>query len=81
MNGQIIDEASKQGIAFANIYVKDKGFGVISNGEGAFLLNYKGIVTNDTLVISCLGYFEKRISISKVLADKQNKLSLVPQFY
>ena len=81
LKGQIIDDASKQGIAFANVYVKDKGFGVISNGEGAFLLNYKGTTTNDTLVISCLGYFEKRISISKVLADKQYKFNLVPQFY
>ena len=59
----LLDAKTEQPIPFATIQFNSKT-GVISNDNGEFNITIKrAIRATDSLMISCLGYEEKRISL------------------
>jgi hypothetical protein len=65
--GNVKDSKTKQPIPFCAIAFKDNAQGCISNEEGVFQLNSQN--KTDTLLISCIGYKRKRISLNAFLKD------------
>ena len=57
-----------EGIAYANIFLKNAPIGTISNAKGAFKLVVPSKFANDTLVISYIGYETQSFQISRINA-------------
>ena len=82
ITGKLIDKNTKKPIPFATIKTGANS-GVISNEEGFFTIHSKN--DNETLIISCMGYQNKTLSIQHLknlkykveLAEAINKLSEV----
>ena len=75
--GRIIDSTTRTPIAFANVYIKSKSIGNISNMDGYFILKIPAENVNDSLCFSCLGY--KAISRTiKSFTDDQTLVKLEP---
>ncbi|MDD2635525.1 MAG: carboxypeptidase-like regulatory domain-containing protein [Bacteroidales bacterium] len=77
IEGHIIDGNTGRDILFANVYIKDKKNGVISDQNGFFKLDIKKENYIDTLVISVLGYEVKNIAIKSFLESKSKKTILL----
>jgi len=73
IEGQIIDGEDGQNILFANVFIKNKKIGVISDQNGFFKLVVDKMNDIDTLVISVLGYETKQISIKSFFETKSKK--------
>ncbi|MCU4175979.1 carboxypeptidase-like regulatory domain-containing protein [Carboxylicivirga sp. N1Y90] len=74
--GRLIDTNSGEGIPFATIIVKDLGKGVISNFHGDFSIPHYIQQQNDTLLISCIGYKSKAISLKSLRSQEVNTIML-----
>lgn len=57
----IYDPVEQSTIPYANIYIKDGSKGWVSDKNGAFIYDQKAIKPTDVLVISAMGYQEKRV--------------------
>ena len=66
IRGKILDHESKTELSFANISVKGKSIGTISNEQGVFNLNISKSLISDTLLFSYLGYKNTYISIEQL---------------
>ena len=64
---QIVDAVTQEAIPYAAIQIDD-ATGTISNEEGVFTLDFEG-KTVVNLMVSCLGYASKTISIEEVKAN------------
>jgi hypothetical protein len=62
--GKVIDEKTDEPIQFANIFLKNKSIGTVSNVDGKFDLNLRSYDKSDTLCISYLGYQIQKIPLS-----------------
>ncbi len=69
VSGTIIDSESKIGLLYANIMVLNNPVGTSSDPGGSFRLLIPDSLFNDTLVLSCIGYIPKKLSLSKLVAD------------
>lgn len=74
LSGKITDEGNKRSLPFSSISVLHRGIGVISNKEGLFIIKIPRYLQNDTLLISHLGYFQKKLPIA--LLKPFNRYSL-----
>ncbi len=70
--GQIIDDKSTQPLPYANVKIKSKLRGTVSNLDGQFTLNISEEDVRDTLVISYIGYSTISIAIQDALITKSN---------
>lgn len=71
IKGVVVDESTKNFIVGAHIYLKNREKGDITNDKGEFNLKIESnTYKNDTIYFSHVGYFTKKISISKL---KENK--------
>ncbi|MGV8946258.1 MAG: carboxypeptidase-like regulatory domain-containing protein [Lutibacter sp.] len=61
IKGKVIDKLDNKPVSYANIIIKGKNFGTVSNEIGEFYLSDKQFEKNDTLVISHLNYETKYI--------------------
>lgn len=80
LNGQIIDALSQEPIPFANVQL-GKNYGVISNDEGYFNIQPKGITADSFLLFSSLGHEDLKILVSEfvpgqIVALKQANFEL-----
>ena len=80
IRGKIIDKFDREPIPFANITIKGKIFGTVSNEFGEFYINEKQISENDTLSITHLNYesisvFNLKKNIEIELSEKEEKLN------
>ena len=66
IRGKILDYESKINLSFANISVKGKSIGTISNEQGIFNLNISKSLISDTLVFSYIGYKNTYIPIEQL---------------
>lgn len=73
IEGHIIDGNTGRDILFANVFIKNKKIGVISDQNGFFKLVVDKMNDIDTLVISVLGYETKQISIKSFFETKSKK--------
>lgn len=61
LKGILIDENQKP-IVFATLFLKNQKKGTITNDSGKFSIESK--INNDTLLITCLGFENKKVAIS-----------------
>lgn len=66
LNGKIVDATSQEPIPFANVQL-GKNYGVISNDEGFFNIQPKGITANSFLLFSSLGHEDLQILVSEFI--------------
>lgn len=59
LKGRVIDSGDKSALKYANISIKNKKKGTLSDGNGNFNINFDKF--NDTLIFSCIGY--KKIEV------------------
>lgn len=74
--GNVIDAKTQEPIAFANIRIKDKSLGVISNSDGSFKIPIKYREHGDIIEISSMGYELKEFLIKNFLIDTVNTVTL-----
>lgn len=74
VSGKVVDE-NMQPIAYANIYLLHSNNGGTTNIEGKFKFSAPNENSDDTLVISNIGYMEMRIPIVEYSGEKAIKLS------
>jgi hypothetical protein len=73
--GTIKDVSNNYPIAFANIYIKGKPIGSISNNDGDFLIKVPSDLKNDSISFSFIGYKTLSYAASDLL-PKGNMISL-----
>jgi hypothetical protein len=74
ISSKVVDKKTKEPLSFASIYVKGKPLGTISNPLGEFDFHVPAEYSNDTLVVSMLGY---RPALNPVAGFKNNKTSVI----
>ncbi len=70
--GVIYNSETKEKVPYVNIWIENENIGTTSNENGEFTLD---ISRGDFLILSSLGYENKRIEISKI----SNTISLIPK--
>ena len=78
VKGTLLDEKSKEPIAYASVYLKGKSIGTTTNGEGKFLFHIPPGFAKDTLIISFIGYDNFK-TIADQLAERNNTVELKQQ--
>lgn len=74
INGVIIDIETGNPLPYANIFVKTKNIGVVSNEKGQFSINKEFVDETDTLRFQYIGYITKNICIKNI--DSNNYVGL-----
>ncbi|TYB76955.1 carboxypeptidase-like regulatory domain-containing protein [Bizionia myxarmorum] len=69
ISGKIIDSKTNDALVFADLVVSDSNIATISNTEGDYLLKIPADFKNGFITITYLGYAEKKIQISDVIAN------------
>ena len=77
IQGQISDANTGTPLSFAHISLQDKGIGTLSNAEGAFELRLDAVHSNDSLVISYIGYKSATLSCANAI-NQFNTIQLQP---
>lgn len=67
--GKIIDEETREPLAFATIGFKSVPKGTVANRNGEFVLNITPDLLNDTLSVSFLGYMGREIPVRQSLGN------------
>jgi CarboxypepD_reg-like domain len=63
ITGKIIDDQTQNGVDFATVYVNGTTIGTLSNKEGLFSLQLRGIVLPCQIVISHVSYVSRSVRI------------------
>ncbi len=69
LSGTIQDAHTKEPVAYASVYFSRSGIGKVSDSAGNFTFHFIKL-TNDTLVVSYIGYELYRIPIADLVKDK-----------
>lgn len=78
IKGKIADSETNEPVQFANIFIKDRNVGTISNVEGSFVLNLKKYHESDTVCVSFIGYQIEQIPL--IMFDSTTlTIKLVPE--
>ncbi len=78
ITGTVVDSETKQPLMYANISVKGKSIGAITDSTGHFELLRRNLSKSDTLVFSYLGYSVKLLSAKDFLDGKTAVCELSP---
>ncbi|MBQ1652208.1 MAG: carboxypeptidase-like regulatory domain-containing protein [Bacteroidales bacterium] len=78
LTGSVVDSETKQPLMYANISVKGKSIGAITDSIGHFELLRRNLSKSDTLVFSYLGYSVKPLSAKDFLDGKTAVCELSP---
>ena len=78
ISGSVVDSETKQPLMYANISVKGKSIGAITDSTGHFELLHRNLSKSDTLVFSYLGYSGKPLSAKDFLDGKTAVCELSP---
>lgn len=81
LSGKVRSTTGGQAVPFANIGISGYAIGTVSNERGEFELHFPDQYTNDTLQISCIGYYVYKASVSDLLQYPSLQLALVPRAY
>ncbi len=77
-SGIVRDYSTKQILPYANIGIKKKNVGGISDHTGTFQVDVSGATGGDTVVISYIGYSSELLPVSKVDFSKRHVIELKP---
>ena len=61
LRGKIVEDRREKPVQYASVSVLNEPIGTISNADGDFLLKLHPDLIRDTIVISCMGYAQKRM--------------------
>ena len=75
--GKIIDSKTKSPIPYASIKVKNKKNQSIANANGRFILSPDLFPIKDTIIVSCVGYIPKSVSVNSLSGSADIKLDPV----
>lgn len=76
--GKIEDNATGEPVVFANIRIKDRALGVITNVDGSFRIPARYKEYGELVVVSCMGYRTKEIPVADFVLDELNVIKLEP---
>lgn len=77
-HGIIRDQSTKEPLPYANIGVRNKNVGGITDHAGAFQVDLSRAFGTDTLVISYIGYVSYTIPVSTLALNQSNVIDLTP---
>ena len=66
VKGVVMDSDKQTALPYANIYVKHKHIGVVSNEKGHFSLDIVGLDINDTLRFQYIGYTTRYVTVGEL---------------
>lgn len=80
IQGRVVDSKSSQPIPFASvkIWINNKLFGVITNGDGDFQIPFEYRNKIDSIVISCIGYTSQLMRVNQLKDNQPNNILLAP---
>ena len=78
--GKVVSASSNEPLIYASIGVIETSFGTITNEEGNFSLDIKGLPINSQVRISMIGFKSKTFTIEE-LSNKDNILRLENEIY
>ncbi|WP_422082009.1 carboxypeptidase-like regulatory domain-containing protein [Ulvibacterium sp.] len=76
--GKLVDTQTEDPIVFANIRIKDRALGVITNEDGSFRIPVRYREYGDIIEISSMGYRTKEIPIMNLEEGILNRIRLHP---
>jgi hypothetical protein len=76
VEGQILDQETKEPIPFAALQIKNKNLGIYASEDGEFTFRIKNSFLSDTLKISSIGYERKLIPLNSLDRSKFNVIYL-----
>jgi len=79
--GKLFDAKSQEPVVFANIRIKDRALGIITNVDGSFRIPLIYKEYGDIIEISSMGYQSKGISISDLSENTINTIQLEPAVF
>jgi len=66
LKGRIVDRNSGDPVPFATISIAGTQIGTISNSSGSFIFKYPGIFSQDSVVISCMGFKMEKFKLDQM---------------
>lgn len=66
LQGKVIDLEEKEALPYTSISVLKNKIGTLSNIDGEFELKIPATMIDDTVVVSCLGYKQYRLPVSRI---------------
>ncbi len=69
LRGKVVEERREKALPYASVSVLDKPIGTITNIDGDFLLKLHPDCIHDTVIISSMGFAQKRIPAEKLLDE------------
>ncbi len=78
INGKVIDQKTDEPVVFANVLLKGKAKGVITNMDGSFRFPERYKEEGITLQISSMGYQKKELSLRELSLTSVNTIRLAP---
>lgn len=76
--GKLLDSKTQEPVVFANIRIKDRALGIITNVDGSFRIPLVYKEYGDIIEISSMGYQTKEISISELVVGTLNIIKIEP---
>jgi hypothetical protein len=77
-HGRIIDDSTRQSVAYSHLFNESKRIGAISDETGTFKIMAK---QGDTIIFSAVGYLHKVVVLSDSCKGNNNLITLTPVFY
>jgi CarboxypepD_reg-like domain len=76
VQGKIIDQENSQPLAYVSVGVLNKSQGTLTNTIGKFIFQISQENLADTLQISLVGYFSKKIAVKDFIESKEKTIGL-----
>jgi hypothetical protein len=82
-SGRVVEAKTGKSLPYSSVGILHKGFGVISNKDGLFVIQIPNEFKRDTLAISYMGYYQKKVPVSVLQTfqtfDLQEKIVSLPE--
>ncbi|WP_276388932.1 carboxypeptidase-like regulatory domain-containing protein [Eudoraea chungangensis] len=79
--GRLFDSQTNEPLVFANIRIKERALGIITNADGSYRIPLKYKDYGDIIEISSMGYETKEIAIEELLLNDLNITTLNPAVF
>lgn len=75
LQGVIVDNITNEKLPYANLVLKGKNIGVYSNENGTYKFDISKANINDTLVVSLVGYYTKKMALLNYINESTYNLN------
>lgn len=77
--GTVVDAQTKRPLPYANIGIKGKSIGGITDGTGAFAIDISKADKTDSLIVSYLGYKSVSFYVANIITTQHTTVALIPR--